>query len=414
MRYKGTRKAIDEIARELNVEGIVEGTVLRSGNRVRITAQLIDTATDRHIWAENYEGDLQDIFTLQSRVAEAITGEVRVKIMPDKTGRTSTRLNPEAYEAYLKGRSYADRMTSATSEAAIRYYERAIELDSHFALANAYLAESLVLAGAGENSRKNLPRARAALDKALELDPTLSSAHTLLGMIHLSWEWDWEGAERECKRALELNPNDWAGHYGLAYYFHAMGRSREALAESDRALEIDPLSPRSITQNAYLLDCLRRHEEANRLYRKALELDPDFQRARYFLSWNDFRADLAAKNYIKAEIILRTALIQPKEQSATTRRMPSQNAATRNQEGANGLRRLQQVLDSSDGMNFVRRASAYSLLSAKDQAMQCLEQAYDMRERGLTDLLSEPDLDPLHSDRRFQALARRMSLPPPS
>jgi len=401
MRYKGARRPIAEIARELKVDGIVEGTVLRSGDRVRITAQLIEARTDKHLWGETYYGDLRDILTLQTQVTKAIASEVRIKVAPQRM-EVAHQVNPEAYELYLKGRSYADRLTPASRGAATRYYERSIELDPNFALANAFLAESLVLAQADEASRKDLPRARAAINRALELDPTLSSAHTLLGMIHLSWEWDWAGAERECKRALELNPNDWAAHYGYAYYLHVINRPQEALAESNRALEFDPFSPRTISQKAYMLDYLHRHEEANQLYRRTLELDPGFERARYGLLWNDFRADLQSKNYVEAKHAIEIIIGKRSPLGGTTR---------------NSVQPLRNILESNhdrSGLGILQTASAYSLLGDRDRAMQCLEQAFASRLRALNELVSNPDWEPLHSDPRFRAMANRMNLPLPN
>jgi len=248
MRYKGTKKGLPEIARELNVDGIVEGSVTRSGQRVRITAQLLDAPTDRHLWAETYERDLGDVLSLQSEVAEAIALQVRAQLTPELQARlgSARQVKPEAYEPYLRGHFYlTTEFTKAQSlREAQRLFEESIRKDPGFALAYTGLAESYVYLGFLHKLSPEFAResAEKALGKALQLDEGISEAHETLAVLNWRYKGDWDGAEREFNRAIALVPSYSCAHEDRAIYLSFAGRRAEALSEIQKSSELD-LSP---------------------------------------------------------------------------------------------------------------------------------------------------------------------------
>src|SRR6202008_4713701 len=223
MTYKGARKPLPQIARELNVDAVVEGTVLRSGDQVRITAQLIDASTDKHLWSQSYEGDLRDTLALQNRVAGAIADQIRINLTPwEQAALKSVKVvNPEAYESYLKGRYFWNKRTANGLKAALAYFNQAIEEDPKYAQAYSGLADTYALLGDWEYGvlapKEGLPRAKAAAVKALELDDALAEAHTSLAFCLDVFDWDWKSADTEFRRAIELNPGYATGHHWYAW-----------------------------------------------------------------------------------------------------------------------------------------------------------------------------------------------------
>ena len=261
MRYKGARKSIRDIGRELNVDAVVEGTVTRSGNRVRITAQLIQVSTDMHLWAETYERDLSEILAVQNEVATDIARRVSTLVRP--LGQAQ-RVNPEAYGSYLKGRYFFYQYTSLGWQQAIDNFNRAIESDRNFAPAYSGLADAYIVAGAygAIPSREALPRGKAAAAHALELDDKLASAHYALATAYAWYDWDWDSAEKEFHRALELDPNDALGRNWYGGYLSLRGRHDEAVDEHERARELDPFSLIINANLARSLYWARRYDEA--------------------------------------------------------------------------------------------------------------------------------------------------------
>jgi serine/threonine protein kinase/Flp pilus assembly protein TadD len=274
MHYKGTTKTLPEIARELHVDAVVEGSVERSGDQVRITAQLIEAPTDRHVWARSYQRDLRNVLSLQDDVAQAIATEVRIKLTPQEQIQLSNArpVNPEAHEADLRG-FYELRKNAPTglyvagqresTEKAIKYFQQALALDpddalAYAGLADAYYDESTFLRAPLEV----MPKAKAAAARAIELDDTLAEAHASLGYVKLTFDWDWPGAEREFRRSLELNPNSPRAHAGYAHYLLVLRRSDEAIQELDRVQKIDPLFPQSHLGLPWLLFNARRYQAA--------------------------------------------------------------------------------------------------------------------------------------------------------
>ena len=410
MQYKGTRKPLPEIARELNVDAVLEGSVLRFGNRVRITAQLIHAASDQHLWAKSYERDLGDILALQSEVARAIAKEVKIKLTPHQQARlTCARpVNPEAYEAYLKGSYYWNKFTEEGFKRALEYFKQAIEKDPVYASAYAGLAESYATLGFFSTVPKEaFLKAEEAALKALEIDDTLAQAHTSLGLSRLFYDWDWLTAEREFQRALELNPGYALAHHGYALYLMAMARLDEALVEEKRALELDPLSLRINTALGWVFYFARQFQQAIEQYRKTLELDPNFVMAYWQLG-------LAYEQ----KAMYKEALEEFQNGVVSSGGGPIYLALLGHGYGVAGkrgkaLKILNELKQRAEG----KYVAPYDIaiihigLGEREQGFEWLEKAYEDRIGRLVFLNVEPIFDSLRSDPRFQDLLRRMNFP---
>ena len=281
MRYKGTNKALPEIARELGADALIEGSVMRSGSRIRITAQLIYAPSDKHLWGESYERDLSDVLVLQSEVARAIAHEIKIKLTPQDQTRLATArpVNSEAYEFYLKGRYYWNKMSGDAVTQAADYFSKAIALDGSYAPVYVGLADCYVR----QANLGHLPpseayeRAKTATLRALEADNGLAEAHASLAVIRADYDWDWEGAETEFRRALELDPKHVNAHQWHAVFLAKMGRFKEAFPEIEIAKELDPLSLPVATSAGTILRYARRYDEAIKELRKAIDLEPSFK-----------------------------------------------------------------------------------------------------------------------------------------
>ena len=290
MRYKGTRKPLAEIAGELGVERIVEGSVLRSGNRVRITVQLIDARIDKHLSADTYDGDLQNIFALQSDVADAVSKQVTTTLAPPaRTSRARRPVNPEAHEAYLRGRYFLNKRVENNLRKSEAYFQDAIDKDPNDALGYAGLADVYHVMGSWEGGtlppKEAFPKARAAATKALEIDDTLAEVHASLGYAKLYYDWDWAGAETELKRAIELNSNSETAHHWYSHYLLTMGRTEESLAESKRAIQLTPLDPLLNVHLAWHYCFARQYDAAIQQSQRALDMDLPMYAAPLFGGW---------------------------------------------------------------------------------------------------------------------------------
>jgi TolB-like protein/DNA-binding winged helix-turn-helix (wHTH) protein/Flp pilus assembly protein TadD len=282
MTYKHARKPLPQIARELNVDAVVEGSVLRSGDRVRITAQLIEASADKHLWSQSYEGELRDALTLQNRVAAAIADQIRINLNPQEQAALTDgkAVNPEAYESYLKGRYFWNKRTAEGLKVALAYFNQAIDEDPNYAPAHSGLADTYALLADWEygvmTPKEALPKAKAAAIKALELDGTLGEAHNSLAFCLDVFDWDLDGAEREFRRALELNPSYATAHQWYASHLVVRGRNDEAIAEMRKAESLDPLSLIISADLADFLIIAGSYDESIRESRKTIELDPNF------------------------------------------------------------------------------------------------------------------------------------------
>jgi adenylate cyclase len=276
MQYKGAKRPLPQIAQELNVDAVIEGSVLRAGDRVRITAQLIGAVPERHLWARNYERDLRDVLSLQGEIARAIADEIKAKVTPDVQARLARArpVNPEAFDAYTKGRYYLNSWTPEGVGKAIGLFNRALERDPGYALAYAGLAEAYELrmySGKDAGAQK----ARDAAVKAVALDETLAEAHACLGLVCLHFDWDWSAAEGHLRRAVELNPNSAEAHDYYALYLLAMRRFEEALRHTQRSHEMDPLSPTRLALHGSVFYYLGQYDHALEEWRSAVEMSPE-------------------------------------------------------------------------------------------------------------------------------------------
>jgi TolB-like protein/DNA-binding winged helix-turn-helix (wHTH) protein len=394
MHYKGSRKTLTEIARELNVDAIVEGTVQRSGNRVRITAQLIQASTDSHLWAESYEQDLSGILDLQRDVATDIARKVNIVVRPL---RSTGPVDPAAYVAYLKGRYEFYRYTREGWRKAIEYFNQAIQGDPGFAPAHAGLAASY-LAGVGWEALppEELPKGKAAAKKALDLDDQLPSAHFVMGAAHTG-EWRWQDAEREFRRGLELDPNDALGRQWYSNYLLTLGRFQEAIHEQELARAADPFSPLINANLAKAYYYSRQFDHAITQAQETLKLDPKYRAALLFLE-RAYRhrgmPDLAVNAHL--------AVVGPEE--ALTIKLAYQRS------GMPGVLRAEAEAHQRAGAIF-ESARCYAQAGEKDLVFTLLEDYYKRHYPGLSRLKVDPDFDPVRSDPRFHDLLRRVGLP---
>jgi TolB-like protein/DNA-binding winged helix-turn-helix (wHTH) protein/Flp pilus assembly protein TadD len=409
MRYKRTDKSLPQVARELNVDGIVEGTVQRFGDRVRITAQLIYAPTDRHLWTESYDRELKDVLTLQDDVARAIASEIKVTLTPQEQMSLSAvrPVNPGAYEAYLKGRYHWNKRTAEGMTKALDYFQQAINQQPDYGLAYSGVADcSSGLTWHGFASpMEALPRAKAAALKAVEIDPASGEAHASLALV-LSHQRNWAAAENEFKRALQLSPRYANAHHWYGDYLSVVGRHDEALVEAKRAFELDPLSPIINTWLGLRYYYARRYDEAIEQGRKILEFDSSFAPAHLLLG----QAYLQKGLYAQAISELQSATGLSGDSPLYMAQVGVAYAvAGKNAEALGAIDQLQKLATqryvSSYGL-----AQIYAALGDKPHAMKWLQSAYDEHAVWMQYLKVDPVLDSLRSQPHFQDLVRQMGL----
>jgi TolB-like protein/tRNA A-37 threonylcarbamoyl transferase component Bud32/Flp pilus assembly protein TadD len=412
MQYKGAKRPLPQIAQELNVDAVIEGSVLRSGDRVRITAQLIGAVPERHLWARNYERDLRDVLSLQGEIARTIAEEIKANVTPDVQARLARArpVSPEAYEAYLRGRYFWNKRTEEAVKKAIEFFGQALEKDPAYALANTGFADCYCLLGVYGflASKEAFPRAKAAATRALELDETCAEAHTSLARVKADYEWDWHGAEGEYKRAIELNPNYATAHHWYSDYLINMGRHDESIAEIKRARELDPLSLIINANVGGALKDARRYDEAIKELRKTLEMDPNFAVAHWYLG----QAYEQKAYYEEALAEHRKALVLSGGSAYAVAALGYTYAAAGKRGEA--LKMLLQL----KGLWKTRSVAPYEIariyvgLGEKEEAFAWLQKAADVHDGPMNLLKIDPALDSLRSDPRFQDLLRRMKFPP--
>ena len=411
MVYKHARKPLPQIARELNVDAVVEGTVLRSGDRVRITAQLIEAATDKHLWAQSYEGELRDTLTLQNNVANAIADQIRINLNPQEQAalKKVTVVDPEAYESYLKGRYFWNKRTADSLSKAIDYFTEAIKRNPDYAQAYAGLADSYALAGDWKygllDPKEAYPKAKAAAAKALALDGSLGEAHISLAFCLENFDWDWGSAEKEFMRGIELSPRYAIGHEWYGWHLAALGRHDEAIAEVQKAASLDPLSPSIGADLAEELLVAHRFDDAVTQIRKTIVLEPFFGPAHYVLG----QALVQKHHYNEGIAELQKAIELSPGSTAFTANLAYAYAVSGMRDEA--AKQLNDMKDRSPQAfsNAPEIAMVYVGLNQKDQAMAWLEKGF--AERFSPWVLMRPCFDPLRSDPDFENLVRRMGHP---
>src|SRR5579863_836958 len=411
MVYKGARKPLPQIARELNVDAVVEGTVLRSGDQVRITAQLIEAPTDKHLWSQSYDGELRDSLALQSKVAEAIADQIRISLTPQEQAalKNAKVVNPEAYESYLKGRYFWNKRTADGLKAARAYFQQAIEEDPKYAQAYSGLADTYALLGdwqyAVMTPKEAFPKAKAAAIKALELDSTLGEAHNSLAFVLDGFDWDFDSAGKEFGRAIELSPGYATAHHWYAWHLSLLGRYDEAIAEMRKAENLDPLSLIINADFAELLVIAHSYDESIQQSRKTIEMDPNFA-----LAHNQLAQAYLQKHMPEEAVAELQKAVQLSGGSLTcVANLARAYVLSGKQSEAVGL--LSDLRKRSDPSHSYASEIAviYVALGEKDQAMNWLEKAYE--ERFNPGTLLRPGFDPLRSDPRFEDLVRRIGLP---
>jgi eukaryotic-like serine/threonine-protein kinase len=402
MRYKGSPKALPEIARELNVDGVIEGSVQRSGGRVRVTARLIQATTETHLWARDYERDLTDVLRLQSEVARAVAEEVRVQVTAEERARLASarRVDPQAHEAYLLGRYHFNKLNEQGLKQAIDYFERSIQLAPDYAAAYAGLSDAWLQRGtAGANNKEVESPARAAAVKAVGLDEQLAEAHISLANIKLLYDWDWAGAGQEFRRALELDPSGRA-HTDYGHLLMFLGRHNEAIKEGRIAVQLDPLSSATQSGLGRFLYRARRYEEALPHLKRAVELEP--RSAQAYFRLGDVYAELGRYDEAIAayEKIRELAPKGGDSQAEIARVYALMGRKREARQMISGLKAHADVI-----------AGVYATLGDKDEAFRILEKAVEERTAGVA-LKVDPPFENLHSDPRWKGLLRRMNFPP--
>jgi len=410
MTYKGVRKPLPQIARELNVDAVVEGTVLRSGNQVRITAQLIQARADKHLWSKSYEGDLRDTLALQGRVAGAIANEVRINLTPHEQAALQRVkvVNPEAYEAYLKGRYFWNKRTADSLKIAKDYFDQSIAKDATYAPAYSGLADTYALLGdwqyAVMSTKEALPKAKAAATKALELDNTLGEAHTSLAFCLDGFDWDFVSAEKQFQQAVELSPNYATAHHWYAWHLGLLGRYDEAIAEMRKAESLDPLSLIINADLAELLLLAHSYDESIQQSRKTIQMDSNFALAHNQLGQAYLQKQMPAEAIAELQTAIRLSGDSPTCMANLAR---AYAASGRRNDAVRLLNDLKKRANTGYS-NAPEIAVIYAALGDNDQAMSWIKRAY--QERFNPGVLLRPGFDPLRSDVRFQDLLRLIGL----
>jgi TolB-like protein/DNA-binding winged helix-turn-helix (wHTH) protein/Tfp pilus assembly protein PilF len=413
MAYKHTHKPLSEIARELHVDAVVEGSVLRAGSRVRITAELVQVSTDQHLWADTYESQIGDVLSLQNRVSSAIVDEIRINLSPEDKVRLSKNpsVSPAAHEDYLKGRYYWNRRSGEAFTKAIGYFEDATRKDPQYALAYAGLADCYGIIGAtiyGDlPAAEAAPKAKAAAIRALELDPTLAEAETSLATAKFNYDWDWAGAAQGFQRAIQLDPRYATAYQRYSLYSIAMGRFEESLDQIRKARDLDPLSTNINWSFGWRLYLARQYDRSIAQLRDALEMDPSYEWAHLILG---------EAYEQKGEFNL--ALTELRKASDLSHNSPLMVSALAHADALSGnldeAQKLLAQLMARSKKQYVSPfyiAIVYVALGKKDLAMNWLERAFVDRSNGLVFLKVEPELDPLRANPRFIALQQKLNFP---
>ena len=408
MRYKGSPKSLPEIARELKVDAVVEGAVRREGDRVRINARLMD-ANETQMWSETYDRELKDVLSIQSDVASSIAREIRVKVAPEESTQLAIRhpVDPDAYQAYLQGRVSFSRFTPESLARAEEYFRRAIAEDAGYALAYAGLADTYIqLAGRARPPRETMPKARAAIDRALELEPNLAEAYSSLGQVKLFYEFDFEGAGAEYRRALDKNPGSPIVHQTHALYLAASGRTEEALAAMNRVLELDPVSIGAGCMRARLLYYARQYDLAIAQYERTVAADPTVAG---FCTFAIFAFEQKGRSAEAIEAAKRSSAASPNE--------VLQRSVLARSYGVSGNRaEAEKVVAGMVELTKRRFVSQYDFALAysgwnREGTLRSLEKAYEGREGLLVYAKVDAVWDDVRADPRFQALVRKIGIP---
>ena len=406
-KFSGQDRDAAAIGKELQVDSVLEGSVQRDAERIRVSVQLIDVKESRTLWADAFDENFTNIFAVEDAISEHVAQAMKLKLSEAERARLGKHytVDPVAHELYLQGRFHLNKVTEDGTKLARKYFEQAIAQDSHYALAYSGLAESYAFGEIGLPSEEAFPKARDAATKALDIDETLGEAHAALAQVGFLWDWDWAAAEKQFKRAIELNPGDPESHHMYAHYLSAMGRFEEALAESQRLLELDPLSPASRNHLGWHYLYAHQFDQAIEQYKLVLAVDPNFAEAHRQLAeayWEENRfGESVAETNKQFELIgrgdetpmLKQAYVAYGWKGYWQRRLQL------------ALKRSKRTYVSPSGI-----AYCYAGLKDKSHALELLERAYREHDHGLVYLKVDHVWDSLRSEPRFQALLKRMRL----
>jgi TolB-like protein/Flp pilus assembly protein TadD len=410
-RYKGTDKQMSDIARELGVDAIIRGSVLKADNDVRITVHLVDGKTDAHLWSDNYTETLTNILALQSQVTLAIAREIEVALTPEEERRIARKksVKPEAYEAYLKGILFHDKLTEESLKTAANYFKQAIEIQPDYTEAHAWLAASYwTPAGWGYvTPHESFVRAKKAANTAIELDNTCGEAHCAMGWITLSYDWDWQKAKQSFEQSIDLTPNFSRSHQGLAFYLLIAGRFDEAIEMMQTAVKLDPLSPNLNNSLACVYMYCGRIERAIELHKEALKLDPFHLDTLSDLA----RTYLVMSRYADAVKSIEDALNHHERTPSLVASLARTYALWGKKSEAEKLLQELQDRDRDEYILPSDFARVYAALGNKGEALTWLEKAYQEREGQMILLRVSPWWDSLRKDPRFNDVLKQMNFP---
>ncbi len=409
MRYQNTHKSIPEIARELNVDAVIEGSVVRSGDQVRITTQLIDARRDAHLWAQSYERPISNILNVQDSIALEIASQVRANLSADERGLFAARapIRPNAYDDYLRGRNQLAKQNPDAIQKSVEYFEQAIDDDPQYARAYAGLADAYALLANYQAMlpAEAFPRAKAAATHALELDANSPEAYGSLALVKHHFEWDWAGAEGDYKRAIELQPNFATAHHRYAWFLSDMGRHDEALQEIRRAQELDPTSIVVQTNLGRVLYRARRYDESITELRKAVALDPNRIFSHIFLGMA-YEARGSCPEALNEFRIVQT-FTEGRDGSGAAHAY----ATCGRPEDARHAMKILAGPSTDPVQDWFYVAGVFAALGQKDHAFEWLDKAAQNHDFFLTEMKGHPFMDPLRSDPRFDKIVRQVGYP---
>jgi len=412
MTYKGSNKPIKEIAQELGVNYVLEGSIRKTGDGLRVTAQLIRADNQTHLWAREYDRPLGDLVQVQGEVAQSVAQEIRVQLSPEvrETLAGAQPVDPEVYSDYLKGRFFWNKRSGDGLTTAVGFFEQAIQRNPKYAPACAGLADAynaLMFYGFMPGA-EGIPKARAAALTAVELDGSLAEGHASLAYVHFMWEWNWAAAEKEFRRAIELDANYVSAHQWYALYLAALGRAPESLAQIRQAREIDPLSVIVTSASGYVAYFARQNDQAAAESEAALQKDPDFMAAHAVLGLASEGQGNYSKALLEFQKTLQLSTVRP---GAYLDYLGHAYAISGNRAEAEKI--LAELKDQAkSGRTPAYQAPSLVALGKKDRALEALEEGFEKRADGLIWLKVDPRFDPLRADSRFQYLLRRAGMTP--
>ncbi len=412
-RYKGRDVDPRAVGRELGVEAVLTGRIVQRGDNLSVSAELVDTRDDRHIWGEQYNSKLVGLEAVQEEISREISDKLRLRFTGEEKKRLGKRYteNSEAYESYLKGRYFWRKFTASDMQKSVGHFNHAIEKDPNYALAYAGLAASYALGSLGGGSlspNEGMPKARSAATKALEMDDSLSEAHMALALVRTFYDWDWAGADRDFKRAIELNPNDAEAHHFYSHYLIAVSRTEESLTESKRALEVDPLSPDLVWHLGWHYFYAREYDKAIEQTEKTFELDPNSAQALLVLGLAYEQKGMFSQSIAEFQKI---RVLAPRSPFGLADLAHVYAVSGKKDEAVNILTQLRE-LSKHRFISSSYFALVYAGLGEKDQAFASLDEAYKEHSFDISKWKPEPRYDNLRSDPRFQDLVRRVGLLP--